>query len=313
MESNLKRKRSPSAAPVAPAPFNKPADFIIRTSQDTQFHVSSVILSFASPYFHDLVPNANPRKPFVFNVPEPDATIETILRLIYPIPDPTLHDLGDIADAYAAALKYQLDAATDSLRKLLLLPCFLGREPVRVYAIARRFGLVEEANLAADEACKRNPAEWPSCKEFDHVSGAVYQDLVLHHRKWVITAVRILDETQVLQQAGLCLNCRSSWYQEYAHRVKPMLTHAPTRNDVFGPTYVAGLGTLCCKLCVLSALKATKPGAALDQLREEIRAVGICVVEGKQRVRLNARYLAHDAYQITLAENLSHLLQIKKP
>ena len=41
---------------TAPAPFNAPADLILRTAQQTRYHVPSAILALASPYFRALLP-----------------------------------------------------------------------------------------------------------------------------------------------------------------------------------------------------------------------------------------------------------------
>ena len=59
---------------TGPPPFNVPADFIIRTPQGTDWHVSAAILAFASPYIRALPRDPPPPgAPFVLAVPESDA------------------------------------------------------------------------------------------------------------------------------------------------------------------------------------------------------------------------------------------------
>ncbi|GJE98366.1 hypothetical protein PsYK624_145950 [Phanerochaete sordida] len=282
-----KRKRSPSIVflrhvRTGPAPFNTPGDFIIRTAQDTQYHVSFAILSFASPYFRDLPRDlANPGDPFVLDVPESDATIETLLRLTYPVADPILQDIADLADAYAAALKYQLTHAATSLQHMLLLPRFLSREPVRVYAVARRFGLADAADTAADHACATAQAQWPICDEFALAPGMAYQDLVLYHRRRANAAAAILKNTDIFKNEKWCRKCAASWAARYTAHIAPLLAEAPMRDDVFSLEHVIDTPELTyCDTCTALIAKATRPGGLIHRLKSEIRAVSFRAVEG---------------------------------
>lgn len=225
-----KRERSPSLELVSylrtgPPPFDREADFIIRTPQTTRYHVSAGILSFASPFFRDLPRIApTPAEPFILDVPEQDATLEIILRLTYPIPDPVLHDLDDLCEAYIAAQKYQLDAATAALRKMLLLPRFVEEEPLRVYALACRFGFKEEADVASNFACKSSPQAWPVCDEFEHITGAQYHELMLYHRRRGMAAVQVLQGQELCVE---CLECGKLWSKKYRKQVARLLLDAP--------------------------------------------------------------------------------------
>lgn len=282
-----KRKRSPSIVFVryvrtAPAPFNKPDDFNIRTVQDTQYHVSHAILSFASLYFHDLPCNPpDARDPFVLNVLESDATLEILLRFTYPVPDPVLCDLDDITDAYVAAKKYQLNGAVDGLRRALVLPRFLDREPVRVYAIVRRFGLVQEANLAADAACASSPADWPICEEFEHTGGMAYQDLVLYHRRRAAAAADVLKKPDLFNARHICTSYRTRSSAPYVSAIEPLLAHAPLREDIFTASFLTGVGTKVTSYdtCTVVLVRATDPGGAIHRLKMQLRAVSLHAVE----------------------------------
>ncbi|EKM56259.1 uncharacterized protein PHACADRAFT_171992 [Phanerochaete carnosa HHB-10118-sp] len=287
-----KRKRSPSIVFVrhirtAPAPFNEPADFIIRTAQDMQYHVSAAILSFASPYFRDLsLDPPNRRGPFIFDVPESDATIETILRFVYPVADPVLHELDDVSEAYTAATKYELEYAVAALRKMFSLLRFLEHEPVRVYAIARRFSLTDDANPAADFACKSAQAEWPICEEFAHAPAMAYQDLVLYHRRRTTATAEVLKKTQPFAEYKICLECYldmpnsdGSW--SYLGHIKPLLAQASLRDDIFSTAYIVrNLVKTLCDSCTMKLVKASGPGGAIDSLKAEICVVPLRAVEG---------------------------------
>ena len=264
---------------TGPPPFNVPADFIIRTPQGTDWHVSAAILAFASPYFRALPrdPPA-PGAPFVLAVPESDALLEALLRLAYPLPDPPLCDLDDVAAAHAAARKYALGAAQDALARMFFAPRFVAREPLHVYALAARLGLPDAADAAAFHACKSSPAAWPPCAELAHISGAQLHALLVYHRRRAALAL------QALQGADLgarCERCGKRWAKKYRARAARVLRDAPTDLRVFEVGFVAkvarGVG---CGECSHGMLQALRPEGALAKLKAEVEGLPLSVIRG---------------------------------
>ncbi|KAI0945161.1 hypothetical protein AcV7_001775 [Taiwanofungus camphoratus] len=200
---NKRRHRSPSIVFVrmqrtAPPPFDSPdADLILQTHLDTRFLVSKSIIMAGSDYFRRLLssyPLSSSASPTIIdNMPESGATIETILRLTYPVPEPILCDLDDVCDAYEAAKKYQMSKAQYSLRRMFSASRFMDVEPVRVYAIARRFGLEDVAENAAKHVLK-SPPVWPNYEEFNDISAREYHALIKLHRKRGSAAAACLDD-----------------------------------------------------------------------------------------------------------------------
>lgn len=155
-----------SVPTIATAPFEDVlADVVLRTSDQVDFHVFRVVLRLASPLFRDMFSLRHPPPqcdgpgadhivssngvpiPLV-SVTEDSETIDYLLRLCYPIQDPeTPTELSVVAKYLQAALKYQLEEATDILKK-----CFRAHIPessLKVYAMSCRLKLEEEASLAA--------------------------------------------------------------------------------------------------------------------------------------------------------------------
>ncbi|KIP01767.1 hypothetical protein PHLGIDRAFT_32444 [Phlebiopsis gigantea 11061_1 CR5-6] len=234
--------RSPSVELVsyirtAPAPFNRPGDFIIRTAQDTRYHVTLAILSFASSYFRDLPDiERNEDNEVVLAVPESDAVVETLLRLIYPMPDPVFCDLDDLTDAYVAAKKYKLDSATQSLQKMLIR--FVESDPLRVYALARRFDLDEEANIAARRACLSATQAWPQCEEFNHISAAQYHDLLQFHKRRGQAAAHLVKIKPLCEP---CWVCGKKWSKPWKKCAARLLVEAPSSERMFTPDLLGEL------------------------------------------------------------------------
>lgn len=266
---------------TAPVPFDKHGDLIIRTAQDTRYHVSSAILSFASPFFRNL-PGAPPDEDVeaTLVVPEQDATIEILLRLTYPIPDPVLYDLDDFTEAYVAAQKYNLEVATEALKKML--SRFTEDEPLRVYAIARRFGLEKEADIAANNACRSSPQDWPHCEEFEHITAAQYHELLQYHRRRGIAATQLLQWDELCPP---CSECGKQWSKKWRKQASRMLMEAPTSDRIFSTAYVARFANdLDCMECSHSILQALRPNGPLSKLKASIDALPSNVVIGQSPV-----------------------------
>ena len=89
---------------TAASPFDRPtADAILQSSDDVQFHVHKLFLMEASPFFATMfsLPQPQAAAPATLsadNLPvvpmtEPSSTLDALLRMCYPVPDPTLNRL----------------------------------------------------------------------------------------------------------------------------------------------------------------------------------------------------------------------------
>ena len=180
------------AGTTARAPFDKPtADTIIRSKDGIDFRVRVGIIAEASPIFSVMFDNPFPHpsqmaespdymdgKPVVA-VEEDSVTLDRLLRLCYPVPDPVFTDLGDVRRVLAAALKYDMEEAVALMKKTLL--TFVQSQPLSVWASACILRLEDEAREAAQVLLKDElPIDAPP--ELQEVSAGTYYRLVKFHR-----------------------------------------------------------------------------------------------------------------------------------
>jgi hypothetical protein len=129
------------------------ADLVLRSADCKEFRVHKCILSIASPVFRDMLSLPQPHDPTHqlphADLPETTATIDILLRYIYPIPSPKIEDFVTLTNVLVSAEKYGAEGVISRLRAILVSPHFLDLDPLRVYAIACRWSFLEEARLAS--------------------------------------------------------------------------------------------------------------------------------------------------------------------
>lgn len=160
MSKAERRKKTPSVSSeksrkTAKAPFNenKLADIIVTSSDNVDFYLVRAILIIASSFFEDMFSLDQPvtaesgRGLDSIQITEDSETFDFLMRLCYPVKDPTMSDLGLVERVLAGAIKYQMNEATDLVKSTL--QEFITEKPLQVYAIACRQQADEEALLAA--------------------------------------------------------------------------------------------------------------------------------------------------------------------
>lgn len=177
---------------MAVPPFDRDdADLIIRSSDGVDFRVHRIILSLSSYFFADML--ALPQPSGTASIPIVDVTedshschtFDMFLRFSYPIIDPEVKSLLELRKVLTAAVKYDAAIVVHAMKKIMVSPPSLNKEPLRVYAIACIFGLEEEAQIAADYAVTTHTSgSWvEEYEELDEISaGAYYRLLKLRRR-----------------------------------------------------------------------------------------------------------------------------------
>ncbi len=154
---------------VASSPFDDlssyAGDVRLRSSDNVDFYIHRLMLSFASPVFRDMFTLTQPpsitstRLPPVVDVSETVEVLDNLLRLCYPIPDPLLSSLGVIDGVIGAASKYDMDHAFRVSEKALV--TFIEKDPLHVFAVGCRGGLENSARDAAVQF-KKTRTSWNS-------------------------------------------------------------------------------------------------------------------------------------------------------
>ena len=161
------------------------ADLILRSADREEFRVHRCILSIASPVFRDMFafpqPNDSPHHLPHVDLPETAATLDILLRYIYPIPSPKIEDFATLTNALVSAEKYGAEGVISRLRTILVSSHFLNLDPLRVYAIACRWSFIEEAKLASARTVYVDlVTRGEACTEdMKHMSGLDYHRLLV--------------------------------------------------------------------------------------------------------------------------------------
>ncbi|KAL4264505.1 BTB domain-containing protein [Pleurotus pulmonarius] len=256
------------------------ADIILRPSGDdgVEIHAHRCILSAASPFFQTMfsLPQKDAGGIQVIPLPESPFVVDTLLQFIYPVPDPTISSLGELVDILAAATKYDCVAPIASLRRTLVSHTFLRDEPTRVYAIACRFDLHEEARIASRYTLDVNVLDCPLSDDLKHISAYSYHQLLDLHRRRGRAALELLkagDEIKCMQCNGNSFSVYSSpkWWSEFEKRAKEELRVRPTSNVIFTMEFLSEVANAGgCVRCPGSVLNSHR---YLTRLKESIDAL----------------------------------------
>ncbi|KAI0704129.1 hypothetical protein C8Q76DRAFT_801880 [Earliella scabrosa] len=189
--------QQPSTAGVsdclASSPFDRVgADIVLRTADGVDFRVYSHVLVLASSFFDAMLSLPQPESQSeqaagrpIITVTEDSKTIETLLRICYPIDkEETSRSLTEIEQALKAAIKYDMALPLTVLRKALIAAA--PDAPKQAWATACRTGLEDAArhaatlmlpyqplNLTPDDIEGVTAAEYYRVREFHRLGGVV--------------------------------------------------------------------------------------------------------------------------------------------
>lgn len=274
---------SPSLDPI----FNAPdADVILRSddARPTDFRVHRCILLAGSPFFQTVFSLPQPKcetddEPVpILDVAESSAILDPFLRFLYPVPDPAVPTLDALVPLMNTASKYDMTSVMDRLRVLLVSPAFLETAPVRVFAIASRFDLEEEARIASKHTLRVRVLDVPLCEDLRHISAYSYHRLLeLHRRRGEAARQALSAPPEELR----CLQCNGSprynavappkWWDEFATRAGEELRSRPTTEVIFSLKFLMQSAHASgCARCAGSILESY---LFLDALKAKIDAL----------------------------------------
>ncbi|KAL5524711.1 hypothetical protein ACEPAF_9856 [Sanghuangporus sanghuang] len=183
------------------APFHDQRGGIILQSSDrVNFRVLKSILGLASPVFDNMfsfpqpaVKDEKPDEIAVVYLSESSDTLDTILRLCYPIAQPQLsqRDISLIVNVLQAARKYEMNVVVDSARDAFKVRARSSEsEAIKGYALACSLGWEIEPRIAAT-ACLQWAALGSKPPQLAAMSGLDYYNLLDFHRR-AAAAVKVL-------------------------------------------------------------------------------------------------------------------------
>lgn len=201
----------------AGAPFDHAAaDVILRSSDNVDFRVFKLFLSFGSPFFEDLFSlpqsasgGSETRDGLpVVPVSETASILRMLLAMSYPmgaVDQPALDKLEEVDMLLDAAIKYGMERVEKKVREALVAPpCLRGNE-VRVFAIACRHKLEVEVNAAARASLEHPILEMESGPELKLLSADTFFRLLKYHQACV-KAARAAANNFVLSESDATIS-----------------------------------------------------------------------------------------------------------
>ncbi|CAA7265197.1 unnamed protein product [Cyclocybe aegerita] len=218
----------------APTPFDHPdADIVLRSSdkEPVDFRAFKLLLSLASPFFSEIFTLPQPSSPLLYpdsgsldGVPviqmsEDKETLQILLGLCFPVSvhaHPRISSVQQLQKVAEAAIKFEMQGVQNHLKSEIVSPRFVEAQPLRVFAIAYRYGWDTEARKAA-RLTLRHPMNVPFVDELEFISAATYYRLQEYHR-----ACGEVASSRVLLQPALadfddpwvwlsCRRCPAAW------------------------------------------------------------------------------------------------------
>lgn len=197
------------------------ADIILRTPE-RDFRVHKLVLSLASPVFKDLISQPRPTAPTsddptnpgdsevemdVLHVADPAEPLGFVLRIIYPsmtlVGSVFTRGLDTLMECLDIARKYKIEKATSQLSNTLS-RC-AASDPLRVYAMAYRFGFTDLVESTSDlVVTSADLTKLPS--DFDNIPATVYHDLVKRRMKYL---EKVVQDIEGVPLRPMCVECLS--------------------------------------------------------------------------------------------------------
>jgi len=260
------------------------ADLVLRSCAPdaVDFYVHRCILSTASPFFREMFtlpqPPADDGKPIptpILDVSESADALDKLLRFVYPVADPPIATLDELVLVLGAACKYDMLVVVESLRRHLVEPRFITEAPLRVYAIATRYDLDEEAKIASKYTLTMNILDCPLSEDLKYITAYSYHRLLNLHRHRAKAAQELLKIPDDVK----CMMCNGThygpflaprWWQDFSERASKELSMRPTSDVVFSMSFLAHSAKAGCERCAGSILSAHW---FLEDLKKQIDAL----------------------------------------
>ena len=156
-EASSTVETEPSTLPLSTVFCADDADVVIRAAGTRDFRAHKIVLSLVSPIFKDMFTIPQPPIDALGTLPHVDVvesaeTWENILRTVYPMPNPVIGNLNDLASLLLAAKKYEMQFVTNSHLKTFESRRFIQQSPLHLYAIACACELEDQARYVARNA-----------------------------------------------------------------------------------------------------------------------------------------------------------------
>ncbi|KAF8216663.1 hypothetical protein K438DRAFT_2081385 [Mycena galopus ATCC 62051] len=210
-------------------PFNdEGADTIVRSTTDNvDFRVYKAFLSIASPVFRDMfaLPQSQVALGFsaaymedglhIVPLDEDQETLGALLKMCYPTwmvrdCEPLLPTIERVLAVFTAAKKYAMDGVEQEARAALVASHLIEPDPLRVFALAVRDNLYQEAKICARYTL-RTPVLGNMYKpELEYITAGAYHRLQEYHVRCGVAAQGVIGQ---LKDVRWIINETTTWFE----------------------------------------------------------------------------------------------------
>ncbi|KZT40256.1 hypothetical protein SISSUDRAFT_531403 [Sistotremastrum suecicum HHB10207 ss-3] len=204
------------------------AELVLQSSDNVYFYVHKWPLAKSSAVFKDML-SIGDRYPHsagetedeqglpIVEMTETSATLKALLRFIYPCPNPTISRFEHLSSITDAAFKYDIATVLKAVRMLLQESQFMDSQPLRVYAIAKRYEFRDVEKAAIRQCYGINPASDPSLLSFpemEYLSARDLHRLLIYRRARANDAIDIVRSIEVsrIQRCQRCQKYGCIWW-----------------------------------------------------------------------------------------------------
>jgi hypothetical protein len=198
-----------------PAFAEDDANIVLRSADSIYYRVPSYTLRTTSGFFRGMMtlPQINNEEDVIV-LDETSKVLGTLLRMIGGLEFPKWQSFDDLDDLLNAAEKYDMPGPRATMRAYIITPIFL-EQPLRLYAIAARYGWEEEAKLASKHTLSLSIHE----DEHAAVLGCVpspylFRLFRLHHRRRDTFRIEIQSGSDCFEIPGLPCGCGGSGWKQ---------------------------------------------------------------------------------------------------
>ncbi|KZS97995.1 hypothetical protein SISNIDRAFT_449608 [Sistotremastrum niveocremeum HHB9708] len=281
-------------APQSPAKYisnafdnpDKDAEFVLVASDNVYFYVHKWPLAKASPVFKDMLSIGDRQAqpvgtaldplhglPFV-EVTEAAHTLAALLEFVYPVTNPTIKTFELLSNLTDAAHKYDVAVVLKAVQLSLRESRFMDPQPLRVYAIAKRYGFSQVEKDAVRKCYAINPAKVPSLlipREMEYLSARDLHRLLVYKRARAKGAIDLLAQAR-LSQVEKCLACKRRgcvWWPYFNSLASDQLREQPLSQalsrSLLNETKAAVMDSLDCHVPMRTSSRCSNFFTDLDQ------------------------------------------------
>lgn len=191
------------------------ADIILVSSENTSYRVPSFTLRNTCNLFYGTSSSHDQ----VIEVDEKDTVLAKVLCLLCGLPSDHWESIDQVEDALEFAQRWDALGPMSVIRSSITAPLFLA-DPLRLYAIATRFGWDEEAQLASTHTLSLNLYDKEHRPKLERLTSQNLMTLLRLHRLRRNEFIRLLDNDPAFDGGNTVgAPCGPSCAEEVSHHL----------------------------------------------------------------------------------------------